>query len=79
MSGTCVQQSVGLLVCITHTAVACLSAVIASLFMVACRQQCLISWLNWAACDSGNKGLCSLSLICPWVRSGGASQRWKTR
>lgn len=60
--GTCAQQPIGLLVCITHTAVACLSGVIASLFMVACRQQRLISGLNGAACDSGNKRLCSVSL-----------------
>ena len=63
--GTCVQQPMGLLVYITHAAVACLSGVIASLFMVACRQQCLISELNGAACESGSKCLCSVSLICP--------------
>lgn len=57
---------------ITHTAVACLSGVIASLFMVACRQQCLISGLNGAACDSGSKCLCSVSLIWPSLRNGGA-------
>lgn len=56
--GTCVQQPMGLLVYITHTAVACLSGVIASLFMVACRQQCLISGLNGAACDSGSECSC---------------------
>lgn len=72
---TCVQQPVRLPVYITHTAVACLSVVIASLFMVACRQQCLISGLNGAACDSGNKCLCSVSLIWPFLRNGQAPER----
>lgn len=75
MFGTCVQQPVGLLVYITHTAVACLSGVIASLFMVACRQQCLISGLNGEACDSGSKCSCSVSLIWPLLRNGGAPER----
>lgn len=75
---TCVQQPVGLLVCITHTAVACLSGVIASLFMVACRQQCLISGLNGAACDSGSERLCSVSLIWSLLRNGGAPGRGGT-
>lgn len=72
---TCAQQPMGLLVYITHPAVACLSTVIASLFMVACRQQCLISRLNGPACDSGSKCLCSVSLIWPLMRNGGAPKR----
>lgn len=68
----------GLLVYITHTAVACLSGVIASLFMVACRQQCLISALKGAACDSGSKCLCSVSLILPLLRNRGAPERGST-
>lgn len=77
---TCVcWQPVGLLVCITHTAVACLSGVIASLFMVACRQRCLISWLNGTACDSGSKYSCSVSLIWPMLRNGEASGRERGR
>lgn len=75
---TCVLRPMGLLVYITHTAVACLSRVIASLFMVACRQQCLISGLNGAACDSGSKCLCSVSLIWPLLRNGGAQERGRT-
>lgn len=54
-----------------HSAVACLSEVIASLFMVACRQQCLISALNGAASDSRSKCLCSVSLILHSLRSWG--------
>lgn len=76
--GTCVQQPMGLLVYITHAAVACLSGVIASLFMVACRQQCLISKLNGAACDSGSKCLCSVSPIWPLLRNGGLPERGRT-
>lgn len=73
--GTCVKQPMGLLVYITHTAVACLSGVIASLFMVACRQQCLISGFNRAACDSGSKYLCSVSLVRPLSGNGEAPER----
>lgn len=76
--GTCVQQPMGLLVYVTHNAVACLSGVIASLFMVACRQQCLISGLNGAACDSGSKCSCSVSLIWSSLRNGGAPERERT-
>lgn len=74
MFGTCVQP-MGLLVYITRTAVACPSGVIASLFMVACRQQRLISGFNGAACDSGSKYLCSISLIRPLLRNGETPER----
>lgn len=57
--------------CMAPSAVACLSEVIASLFMVACRQQCLISALNGAASDSRSKCLCSVSLILHSLRSWG--------
>lgn len=70
-----VQLATGSLVCITHTAVACLSEVIASLSTVACRQQCLISGLNGEACDSGSKCLCPVSLIWPLSRNGRAPGR----
>lgn len=73
-----VQQPMRLLVYITHAAVACLSGVIASLFMVACRQQCLISAFSGAACDSGRKCLCSVSLILPLLRSRGPPERSST-
>lgn len=54
-----------------HCAAACLSGVIASLFMVACRQQGLISALNGAASDSRSKCSCSASLILHLLTSGG--------
>lgn len=75
MFDTCVRQPMGLLVYITRTAVACLSRVIASLFMVACRQQRLISGFNRAACDSGSKYLCSVSLIRPLLGNGETPER----
>lgn len=55
-----------------HCAAACLSGVIASLFMVACRQQGLISALNGAASDSRSKCSCSASLILHLLTSGGS-------
>lgn len=79
MFGTCVQQPMGLLVCITRTAVACLSVVIASLFMVACRQQRLISGFNGAVCDSGSKYSCSVSFIRPLLGNGEAAERERER
>lgn len=66
----------GLLVCMAHCATACLSGVIASLFMVACRQQGLISALNGAASDSRSKCSCSASLILHLLTSGGGERGW---
>lgn len=66
----CVQQPMGLLVCMARSVVAFFSEVIASLFMVACRQRCLISALNGAASDSGRKCLCSVSLIVHLLKNG---------
>lgn len=63
------KKFMGLLVCMARSDVACLSKVIASLFMIACRQQCLISALNGAASDSKSKCLCSVSLILHLLRN----------